>query len=98
MQQSRTRTLLILCVLLVVVFLLSGGLGAVHSYLFGAESFGEYRYSTVAPFFGGFILVGAFGLMFAYKHRDSRVCLLGFLISIFCYCGIEVFVNMLGVV
>ena len=90
------RKFLVLTVILGSVFLLAGGLGAVQSYMYGASSYEEYRFSTVAPLFAGFILMGAFGLMYGYKNRGSWLCLVGFGITLFCYLCIESFYTMLS--
>jgi hypothetical protein len=80
---------LVASVILFCVFLLSGGLDDLKSYIFGASSIAEYRFATIAPFFGGFVLIGFFGLLYIYRNARSWKCLLGFLIVGFCYFAIE---------
>ena len=75
--------------MLVTLFFLSGGLSALQAYLYGAESYEQYVAATTAPLFAGAVLMGAYGLMYAYKHRESRVCLIGFFITLLCYGFIE---------
>ena len=92
------RRLLLIGVILFAVFAFSGGFSAVSSYLFGATSYSEYRMSTLVPLYAGGLLMGSFGLMFAYKNRGSAVCLVGFGITVFCYGFIEYLVQAVGVI
>ena len=92
----KVEKVLIPSVVLLCVFLLAGGFSALQSYAYGAQSYSDYIFNTIAPFFAGFILIGAFGLIYAYRRRGSWHCLLGFGISIFCYCGIEILYQAAG--
>ena len=78
------------------VFLLAGGFSALDAYMNGAKSYEQYVNATLAPLFAGSILVGAFGLMFAYKNRANRICLIGFGITLFCYGFIEYLFQAIG--
>lgn len=80
-----------------IVFLLAGGISAINSYVNGAKTYMEYRMNTLAPLYAGSILIGAFGLMYAYKNRGSAVCLVGFFITLFCYGFIEYLMQAVGV-
>ena len=92
----KIRKLLIATAILFTVFLLAGGLGVFQTYVYGASSIMEYRYAVIAPFFGGFVLIGFFGLLYVYRNRGSAECLYGFLIVGFCYGGIEVLLRACG--
>jgi hypothetical protein len=78
--------------------MLSGGFSALYSYINngGPTTFQEYRMNTLAPLFGGCIMIGAFGLLYAYKNRGNRICLVGFGITLFCYAFIEYLVQAIG--
>lgn len=82
--------------LLLAIFLISGGLHATICYLFGAPTNIDAIQAISAPFIGGFILIGFFGLMYTYKKRSSKYCLLGLLIALFCYGGIETIYGLIG--
>jgi hypothetical protein len=75
----------VILVLLPCVFLLAGGFSALDAYVYGAKSYEQYTNATLAPLFGGCIFMGAFGLMYAYKHRGNKLCLVGLFITVFCY-------------
>jgi hypothetical protein len=90
------KKLLIATVILFVVFLLACGVGAFNAYTYGASSSSEAVFAVSAPFFGGFVLIGFFGLMQVYKNRASAQCLYGFLIVGFCYGGIEILFQACG--
>lgn len=90
------KRLLIVTVIFFVIFLLSGGLAACRDYMFGADSASEVAFAVTAPFFGGFILIGFFGLLYIFRNRQSGECLYGFLIVLFCYGGIEVLFRACG--
>ncbi len=49
-----------------------------------------------APYYGGMLLMGFFGLIYAYKHAKSKASLFGFLIVVFAYVGIEVLFKACG--
>ena len=82
----------------VTIFLLSGGFYAVQTYLVGghATTYQEYLMGTFFPFFLGSIMMGSFGLLFAYKNRQSPFCLVGFFIVIVCYFFLEYLFNAVG--
>lgn len=90
------RKLLIAAFVLFMVVLLSGGVGAFTVYVGGADSQGEAVFAVTAPFFGGFVLIGFFGLLYLFRNRQSGECLYGFLIVLFCYGGIEVLFKACG--
>jgi hypothetical protein len=71
------------------IFLFSGGFDWFNGVMFGCTSYAQYRNTMLAPMFGGFLMTGAFGLVYAYKHRDSKSCLVGFGIMLLCYAAIE---------
>lgn len=70
--------------------------GAFWSYIYGAQSYHDYMFAITAPFYAGFVLIGFFGLMYVYRYRRSSQCLYGFLITIFCYGGIEIMYKATG--
>lgn len=90
------QKLLIASVILFCVALLAGCLGFFNAMQFGAGSLEEYRFVMTTPFFGGFILIGFFGLLYVYRNRASNQCLYGFAIVLFCYGGIEVIFKAVG--
>lgn len=71
-------------------------LGATKAYLFGAQSIGEYNFAVSAPFFGGFVLVGFFGLLQIIRNVGSKECLYGFFVVGFCYVGLEILFQATG--
>ena len=91
-----SRKLLIVAVVLLAVFMLSNGLGASQIYRVGAHSASDARFAVTAPFFFGFVLIGFFGLLSAYKNAGKIECLYGFGIVGFCYFGIEVIYQLCG--
>ena len=90
------RKLLTVGLVLACVFLFAGGFSAIRSYSVGASSYEEYRMNTLAPLFGGCVMIGAFGLLYAYKNRGSRICLVGFFITVFCYGFMEYLFQAIG--
>jgi len=88
--------LLVVVLVLFSVFLLAGGVSALQAYTSGAKTYSQYVTATLAPLFGGFVLMGAFGLVYAYKNRQSRFCLVGFGIALFCYFALEGLFSVLG--
>lgn len=97
LSQLKTPKFLTVGSILFCIFLLAGGLGTVHVYLFGARTYSEYIFSVTAPFFAGFVFVGFLGLWSAYKNRCSSRCLYGLLVVVCAYFCIEVLVNAVGV-
>ena len=81
------KRIMVVFVMLSVIFLLAGGIPALYSYVHNGEpiTFRAYRENTLAPLFGGCIMMGAFGLMWTYKNRNSPTCLIGFVIVGVCY-------------
>jgi hypothetical protein len=98
MQKNSLKRLYVVVVIVGVVFLLSGGFSALYSYINngGPTTYQEYRMNTLAPLFAGSILMGAFGLMYAYKNRANRICLVGFGVTLFCYGFIEYLFQAIG--
>jgi hypothetical protein len=94
----QSKKLYIIVIILFAIFLLAGGFSALDAYLNGASSYEQYVNATLAPLFGGCLFVGSFGLLYAYKHKDSAVCLLGFFITFFCYAFIEYLFQTAGVI
>jgi uncharacterized membrane protein YdcZ (DUF606 family) len=92
------KKLYIVLVILGMMFLISGGFYALQSYMNGglATTYQEYLMGMLYPLFLGSIVVGSFGLMFAYKNRSSPVCLVGFLIVLICYFFAEYLFNVIG--
>lgn len=91
------RRLVAPCFMLLMLFLLAGGVGAVQVYAIGyAGDYEAYVNSVTFPFIGGFLFVGFLGLRYAYVNRGSRVCLFGFLIVLICYVCIEYFFRIIG--
>lgn len=90
------RKLLVATIILFAVFLLSCGLGASKIYGEGAHSASDARYAVTAPFFFGFVLIGFFGLLYAYKNAGHAECLYGFVVVGFCYFCIEIFYQLCG--
>lgn len=94
---------LIASVILLAIFMLANGLGAFQIFVSGvpyaptmAEGLKEARFALAAPFFGGFVLIGFFGMLYAYKNAKRPECLLGFLIVGFCYFSIEIMYSVCG--
>jgi hypothetical protein len=85
------KKLYIIFVMLATIFLLAGGISALFSYINngGPTTYEEYRMNTLAPLFGGSIMMGSFGLLYAYKNRGNAICLFGFFVTLFCYGFIE---------
>ena len=81
-----------LFILLLCIFLFSGGTGIIVVALNGGVTgVWEARNIVTAPFFGGFILMGTFGLVEAHNHpRDRGKVLVGCAYALFSYVGIEV--------
>ena len=98
LHQINIKKLYIILVILGTLFLVSGGFYALQSYLSGghATTFQEYLMGMLYPLFLGCTMMGSFGLLFAYKNRQSPVCLVGFLIVIVCYVFIEYIFNAIG--
>lgn len=72
------------------VFCFSGGAGVVDGLLNGFSGARSAAIGATAVFFGGFLVTGFFGLMFALRNRDNAVkCLLGFGVVLFSYFSIE---------
>ena len=93
-----TRKLTKIIIILGVVFLLAGGISALSAYAYGAKSYEQYACASTMPLFFGFVLFGAYGLLFAYKNHQSAKCLLGLLVAVVCYFCIEVFINQMGII
>jgi hypothetical protein len=92
------RKLDVVLVLLFAVFLLAGGFSALDAYVYGAKSYEQYTNASLAPLFGGCIFVGGFGLMYAYKNRGSKLCLVGLFITVFCYGFMEYLYQATGAI
>ena len=90
------RKLLIAAVILFAVFLLSCGIGDLQIYSEGAHSASDARFAVTAPFFFGFVLIGFFGLLYAYKNAGHVESLYGFVVVCFCYFCIEIFYQLCG--
>lgn len=86
--RQRNR-LLVAGVLASLIFLFTGGFDWLNGVLYGCTSIEQYNNTMLAPLFGGFLISGVFGLFYAYRHRDSALCLFGFMIVIFSYGAIE---------
>jgi hypothetical protein len=72
------------------IFCFSGGCGLVDGLLNGFSGVRQAAIGATAVFFGGFLMTGFFGLMFALKNRDNAVkCLLGLGVVLFSYFSIE---------
>ena len=91
-----SRKLLIIFMVLFAVFLLAGGFSALDAYMNGAKTYMQYLNSTLAPLASGCILIGAYGLVFAYKNKDRSVCLVGFFITFICYFFLEYLFRAVG--
>lgn len=91
--QHTKHHILTITLILFSVFLLTGGFNTLKCYIYGAETYPEYRATSTAPFYAGAILMGAYGLMYAYKNRHTPQCLIGLIITIFCYAIIEYVFN-----
>ena len=87
----------VIVIVLFTIFLLAGGFSALDAYLHGARTYTQYVNASLAPLFGGCLLIGTFGLLYAYKHRDSSICLMGFFITFFCYAFMEYLFSSVGV-
>jgi hypothetical protein len=88
------RRLVVAAVLTYAIFMLACGLNVAADYVWGAKSYASYRFSTTAPLFAGNVMMGFFGLLWAYKNRGSKWCLVGFGITVFCYAFIEWLFNV----
>jgi hypothetical protein len=84
---------LIALVLLLCVGLLAGGVGFLNICMNGAQSYDEYIFTMTAPFAGGFVLIGFFGFLYAYRNRFCGQCLYGFLVVGVSYICLEILFN-----
>lgn len=75
--------------MLLVIFLLAGGIGSYVVFTQGASTVMEARFALTGVFFFGFLFAGFLGLLYAINNRESRRCLLGFVVVLFCYGSIE---------
>jgi hypothetical protein len=90
------KRLLVGTVLLVCLFLVSGGVGAFYVYLFGAESYFDYAFTLTWPFFLLFVFVGFLGLLKTVQGKGSVESLYGLIVVLFCYVCIEVLFKACG--
>jgi hypothetical protein len=94
--KANLRKLGMIAFMLLIIFLLSGGTSAVKCYMFGAESSLEYKSATVFPLVFGFTMMGAFGLLYGLRMRGSKKCLFGFVVTLFCFVGLELMFYAVG--
>lgn len=90
------KRLLVSTVLLICLFLVSGGIGAFNVYLNGAESYLDYSFTLTWPFFLLFVFVGVLGLLKTVNGKGSVESLYGLIVVVFCYVCIEVLFKACG--
>jgi hypothetical protein len=94
----RSRNLFAAVLIGFCLFLFAGGFNVLDGLTSGFSTISDARFGVTAVFFAGFLFTGLFGLGYALKNRlVPKTCLLGFVMVVFSYFGIEVlFMGVIG--
>lgn len=96
--RANSKTVLTVMLVGFCLFCFAGGFNVLDGLTSGFSTVMDARFGVTAVFFAGFLFTGLFGLGYALKNRlVPKTCLLGFVMVVFSYFGIEVlFMGVIG--